>query len=333
MDSVAVFGIGSTNFRYVAASLDGTFLTEISVEPSRPRELATQVCDAVADLRSETSQSIEAVAVSTTGLVEKSAGVVRDLDTPEGDVVPRIDLRATVEKKHGLPVYLENDCNAAALGEWYYGAGDDYDCLAHVTFGTGIGGGVVEHGRLVRGNRGQAGEFGHIPVAPEHDLESTGVRGAWEAFCSGRGIPQYVAYRRKTDGGARSRSEDSPEATERDADLTARDVFARAANGDQFTRSCLDRIGRYNAAGIAAICNSVNPDLITIGGSVALHNPDVILDGIETHLDDYLFVERPSIQTTPLGDEIGLYGAMAIALQGRRKGTKEDALSSVPPED
>lgn len=326
MDSIAVFGVGSTNFRYAAASPDGTFLTEVSVEPTRPKELETQLCDAVADLRTATTQSPEAVAVSTTGLVEKDSGVIRDLDTPSGDVVPRVDLGTAIQEEHGLPLYLENDCTASALGEWYYGARDDQDCIVHLTIGTGIGGGVVERGTPVRGEWGQAGEFGLIPVAPEHDLASTGVRGAWEAFCSGRGIPQYAEYRLKTDGGASRQSDRSISTTERDDDLTAPEIFANAANGDSFAQECLDRVARYNAAGIATVCNAINPGLITVGGSVALHNPDVILDGIDAHLDDYLFVDRPSIRISPLGDDIGLYGVLTTV-----PGVTDDAESEGLP--
>jgi glucokinase len=212
-----------------------------------------------------------------------------------------------IQSAHDLPVVVENDCNAATLGEWHYGSRDGVDTLVHVTFGTGIGGGVVDDGRLLRGESAQAGEFGLLPVAPDSEVESTGVTGAWEAFCSGRGIAHRVTERLRTE---------NPEST-LDAPVTAQEVFSAAATGDEFAESCLDRVARYNAAGVAAICNALNPGLITVGGGVAMNNEAVVLDGIDRYLDDYLFVERSEIRLSRLGDDIGLYGALAAFVEQR----------------
>jgi glucokinase len=308
MNHVAAFGIGSTNFRSAVAATDGELLTAPTVEPTRPDGLADQVVAAVADLRGATGDDLDGVAVSTTGLVD-DAGVIRAFDTPAGETVDRIDVATPVDRAHGLPVTLVNDCNAAALGEWHYGARESEDCLAHVTFGTGIGGGVVERGRLLRGETGQAGEFGLLPVAP-HDYESTGVAGAWEAVASGRGIPEYVA--------GRVEAADFADAKRFEADdRTAEAVFAAADTGEAWAEESLDEIARYNAAGIGAVCNAVEPGLVTLGGGVARNNPDRIVDGIERYLDRFLFVDRPTLQVTPLGDDIGLYGAVAAARSGR----------------
>ncbi|WP_135366173.1 ROK family protein [Halosimplex halophilum] len=333
MDHVAVFGIGSTNFRSAVAATDGELLTEPAVEPTRPRDLADQLVAAVDDLRGATAQDLDAVAVSTTGLVDDADGAIRRFDTPSGETLDRIELAEPVDRAHGLPVTLVNDCNAAALGEWYYGARRDERCLAHLTFGTGIGGGVVEDGRLHRGENDQAGEFGLLPVAP-HEFESTGVAGAWEAVASGRGIPEFVARRLDRDGaddesamdesaapgdaatsGDGSTLDDAPADPEwfDGAATTAADVFAAADAGDALAGACLDEVARYDAAGVAAVCNAVDPGLVTLGGGVALHNPEWIVAGIEEHLDRYLFVDRPTVRITPLGDDIDLYGALAAA--------------------
>lgn len=307
MDQVAVFGIGSTNFRYGVAVPNGDIVTDVTVEPTRPRELEQQLVDAVGELAADTAEPLSGVAVSCTGLVDREAGQIEDLDTPAGDTVERVDVAGAVQAAHGLPVVVENDCNAATLGEWHYGSGDGVETLVHVTFGTGIGGGVVDGGRLLRGESAQAGEFGLLPVAPDSEITSTGVTGAWEAFCSGRGIAHRVTDRLR---------EADPE-TMLDAPVTAQDVFSAAASGDQFAASYLDRVARYNAAGMAAICNALNPGLITVGGGVAMNNEAVVLEGIDRHLDDYLFVERPEIRLSRLADDIGLYGALAAFVEHR----------------
>ncbi|GKZ14553.1 ROK family protein [Haladaptatus sp. T7] len=303
MDGIAVFGIGSTHFRYTVGTPAGEFLTEIAVEPTRPQILAMQIVQAVQKLQQNTSATIVAVAVSCTGLVDTSNGIIREMDTKYGTEIHDIDLRSVIRSECDLPLFLANDCSASALGEWYFGADDAYDCVAHVTFGTGIGAGVVERGRLLRGESGQAAEVGLFPVAPTSGLSSFGVPGAWEAICSGGGIPHYVAHRLQTD---------DRETTLRDGPHSeAEHLFEAANDGDTVAKEYLDQIAQYNAAGIGTLCNAYNPGLITIGGGVALNNQQTILDGIRTYLDDYLYVERPDIQITELGDDIGLYGALA----------------------
>lgn len=307
METIAAFGIGSTNFRYAVGTPSGEFLTDVRSERTRPDALASQVVAAVRALDRETPGSLSAVSVSCTGLVDHADGVVLEFDTREGTSVRGVDLAGAVRREFDLPLFLENDCTAAALGEWRFGTSDEYEAVAHVTFGTGIGAGVVDRGRPVRGESGQAAEVGLFPVAPTTGLDSFGVTGAWEAVCSGRGIPEFVAER--------LRDEDRTTALDAVEDLTAPDLFEAARDGDEVAEEYLERIGRYNAAGIGTLCNAFNPGLVTLGGGVALNNRRAVLDGIREHLDDFLYVEAPDLRITDLGDDIGLYGALARGCQ------------------
>ncbi|WP_227357503.1 ROK family protein [Haladaptatus salinisoli] len=303
MESIAVFGIGSTHFRYAVGTSSGKFLTDIKIESTQPNALQTQIVDAVRQLDQIVPATISAVSISCTGLVDHQAGILQELDTKHGTAVHDIDLRSTIRSKFDLPVFLENDCTAAALGEWHFGAGKPYNCVAHVTFGTGIGAGVVEQGRLLRGESGQAAEVGLFPVAPTFELDSFGVPGAWEALCSGRGIPEYITHRLQTE---------NRETILKDiSNLKARDLFIAADAGDTVAQAYLDQIARYNAVGIGVLCNAFNPGLVTLGGGVALNNQQTILEGIQTYVDDFLYVDKPTIKITEQGDEIGLYGALA----------------------
>ncbi|AGN02767.1 ROK family protein [Salinarchaeum sp. Harcht-Bsk1] len=314
MTRVAVFGIGSTNFRYAVATPTGEFVTEPVVEPTRPESLAEQVVDAVDDVQTSGPGRIDAVAVSAPGLIDRDAGTIRKLDAPDGRTVPEIHVRRAVRDAHDLPVYVENDCNASVLAEWHFGSAPAIDSVAHLTIGTGIGGGVVERGRLIAGEDAQAGEFGLFSVAPAGDLESTGVTGAWEAYCSGREIPRFVSHileHEDVTGGSYTADSKLAASLESGEEITAQTVFTHAKDGDAFAESCLERIHRYNAVGVAGICNAFNPGLLTIGGGVALNNDDAIIDGIERYIDEYLFVDRPEIRITVLGDDIGLYGSLA----------------------
>lgn len=318
MDRVAVFGIGSTNLRSSVATPDGTFVHGKASERTQARSLADQVVAAV-DRLDEEAGPIDAVAVSIAGLVDKSAGSVRKFDTREGETVDRIDLAAAVDRAHGLDLYLENDCSASALAEWYYGARENHQSVAHVTFGTGIGAGVVERGRLIRGEHAQACEVGLLPLVPDGDRSSTGITGAWEAYCSGRGIAGFV----------RDRYDDrNPDTTlDRDA-ITASAVFEAASEGDAFARDCLARVDRLNAAGMGALCNAFDPGLVTLGGGVALNNPDRVLSGIQSSLEEFCFVTEPEFRISPLADDIGLYGALGTYLDGT-----EEQVRSVAGDD
>ncbi|MCU4754283.1 ROK family protein [Halobacteria archaeon AArc-curdl1] len=307
MAFVALFGIGSTNFHSAIGTPNGDFVTDISTEPTHPHRLETQLLERLEEMQS--IRSLDAVAISAPGLVDAEAGHIRKFDTPEGDLIEHIDLRTPIESRFDLPVYLENDCTASALGEWYFGRREDHDSLIHLTFGTGIGGGVVDRGHPLRGESAQAGEFGLMSVAPESDLSSTGVTGAWEAFCSGRGIPRYVAHRFEADDELGENKSDFTR-TVAEEEVTAPAVFEAAQAGDRFAQACLAQISRYNAAGIGALCNAFNPGLVTLGGGVALNNESWVLEGIERHLEEFCFVERPTLTLSPLGEDIGLYGAL-----------------------
>ncbi|MFC7237611.1 ROK family protein [Saliphagus sp. GCM10025317] len=311
MNRIAVFGIGSTNFRSVLGSPSEGFFDEVATEPTRPYELETQTLEALERLAAKADGDLDAVGIATAGLVD-DAGTVFSFDTPGGETVPQVRLGERIEASFGLPTAVANDCTASALGEYAFGAGadGDYRTVAHVTFGTGIGGGVVEDGHLLRGEHGHAGEVGLLPIVADGDLESCGVRGAWEAYCSGRGIGQYVRS---------LLAEESRETTLDHETVTAEAVFEAVDAGDQVAEDYLDRIGRLNAAGLGGVCNAHDPGLVTVGGGVALNNAEVLLEAIEAHLDDYLFVERPALEVTPLGDFIGLYGSLALADQNGRK--------------
>ncbi|MDG5818650.1 ROK family protein [Natronococcus sp. A-GB7] len=283
-------------------------------EPTRPYELRAQLGRAVETLTDATP--LDAVSVVVPGLVDADRGSVRRFDTADGDVIDHIEIATPLRERCGLPVFLENDCTASALGEWQFGAREEQACVIQLTVGTGIGGGVVERGRPCRGETGGAGEFGLIPVAPDSILESAGVTGAWEAFCSGRGIPSYVRHRYRVDEvWAQDAVSEFRETLAAGDEFGAPAVFEAADAGDPFVQACLDRVSRYNAVGIAALCNAYEPGLVTLGGSVALGNVDWFLEGVDRYLEEYLFVDRPTIRESPLGEELGLYGALSVALE------------------
>ncbi|WP_114577970.1 ROK family protein [Saliphagus sp. LR7] len=297
-ETIALFGIGSTNLRSALGSPGAGLRGDVHVERTRIDDLIEQVHGRLETLR-ERAGTIDAVSIACAGLID--GGTIREIDTPDNEVVREIPLGPAIEAESSLPVRIENDCTAGALAEWVYGRGRGHDSVVHLTMGTGIGAGVVDRGHVLRGAAGQAAEVGLLPIGPE-ERSSSGVPGAWEAYCSGRGIAGFVAD---------LLADDSRETALDPEGLTSRDVFEAAAAGDRVADDYLDRIGRYNAAGIGAVVNAYNPGLITVGGGVGEPNFEEIVERARPRLADYALPEVPPIRRTDLGDAIGLYGALA----------------------
>ena len=305
MAMIAAFGIGGTNFHYAAGTPDGELLTEIKTEKTRSRELAKQMCTAIDDLNATTSDHVTGVAAACKGLVDSTNGVVELLAINGGDTIRDLSLREAVRAEFGIPLYLENDCTAAALAEYHLGD-VEADSLVHVTFGTGIGAGAIDRGRILRGEHNFAGEVGGIPVGPEDGLQWCEIPGAWEAYCSGPGILHFTQEQLQ----AEERS--TRLLDEGIGQLSTPDIFEYAKSGDEVALDYLDTIARYNAKALGTISNLFNPGLISLGGGVTKHNEELVIDGIQRHIDDYLVVDKPTIAATKL-ENIGIKGALAQA--------------------
>lgn len=303
MTEIAIFGIGGTNFRYAAGTEEGELLTDVRIEPTDHANLDTQVTDAIRSLRSE-GYSPGSAGISCAGLVDVSAGAIELMHTPAGDPIRDLDVAGAVNEAFGIPAFVRNDCDVAVLGEYEFGAGQEYETVVHVTMGTGIGAGVIDHGHLLSGEETFAAEVGYLPVRAHANLSQAEVEGAWEAHCGGRGIPEYVEERLA----AEDRSTELRKVEAVDPET----LFEAAAGGDDVAMDCLERIHRYNAMGIGAIANLFDPGLITLGGGIVLNNADEVLSGIRRHLDDFCLTDRTEFAVTGLGGDIGLYGAMAL---------------------
>jgi glucokinase len=267
-----------------------------------PPALRSQLTDAVEDLQAKADEPISRIGISVAGLVDHDTGEIEQMDTVDGETVYDIPVREHLETSLGIPTTVENDANAAAVAEYTYGQGRDEESVAHVTIGTGIGGGIVTDGRLLRGADNQAGEVGVVSIDPSGSRSVYGIPGAWQAYCSGSDIPDYV----------RQRLEEEPRETLlEEKELTTPGFFEALDANDPVAREYLEDLSRFNAAGLASLINICNPGLVTVGGGVVNHQP-CVLEGIERHLDDFLVVTPPRLERTKLGDRIGLYGALAL---------------------
>ncbi|RME06473.1 MAG: ROK family protein, partial [Anaerolineae bacterium] len=207
------------------------------------------------------------------------------------------------------PVYLDNDANLAALGEWQHGAGRGHDDMVYITVSTGIGGGVISEGRLLHGARGLGAEIGHIRVLPGGPKCSCGQYGHLEAVASGPAIVRWVQSELRK-GGASALQAHPPQ--------TAAQVAEAARQGDALAQEAFRRAGEFLAQGIADLLHIFNPSAVVIGGGVA-QSADLFLPTVQTSLPtlvmDAHFVHELVLTTAQLGDNAGLTGALALARQ------------------
>ncbi len=207
-------------------------------------------------------------------------------------------LKAILEEHFAIPTVVDNDANAGTLGEWLFGAGKGVDDLLYVNIGTGIGGGLISGGRLVRGWRNLAGEIGHMTVKPDGPLCTCGRKGCLEAFASGSAIGR--------------------QGTERlGQTVSSEEVFALAAQGNPVARQVLEEVTEALAFAIGAAANLLNPHRVILGGGVAEAPEALLLQPLREKLPRYLLpqtAEGLEIVRAQLGYDAGIMGAIALAL-------------------
>ncbi|HLM78364.1 MAG TPA: ROK family protein [Rubrobacteraceae bacterium] len=231
------------------------------------------------------------------------------LDSPNLHVIEGIPLKDEIGESTGLPVTVENDASAAAWGEFRFGAGSEVEHLLFLTLGTGIGGGVVSHGVLLRGAQGAGGELGHTTIQATGPRCGCGNRGCLEALASGTAIGRC----------AREVASEKPDsalgrlAVKRE--VTGEDVTELAREGDELALSVLEEAGMWLGVGLAGFVNIFNPEVVAVGGGVAKAG-DLILD--TARREAHLRGRSPGrdlveIKVATLGPESGVLGAAALA--------------------
>ncbi len=213
-----------------------------------------------------------------------------------------------------LPVVVENDANAAAWGEFTFGAGEDTDDLLLVTIGTGVGGGIVHHGQLYRGGFGIAAEIGHMRIVPNGIECGCGEHGCFEQYASGSALVR-VARERVANG---DRGTEALKALA-DGDLnkiTGPGLTELAHGGDELSIELLADLGQWIGEGIAILASILDPRVIAIGGGVAAAG-DLLLDPVvaafETHLPARSHRPQAEVRLAALGNAAGIIGAADLA--------------------
>ena len=248
-------------------------------------------------------EPLHAIGIAVPGPIDPHNGVI--LTAPNLQEWVGLPIVQMIREKFGVPAALGNDANLAALGEWRFGAGQGHHHLIYLTISTGIGGGVICDDQLLLGYKGLAGELGHVTILPNGPICSCGQPGHLEAVASGPGIAAYVAE--QLQAGQPSTLAGNPD---------AKTISQAALQGDLLALEAFQRAGHYLGLAIANYLMIFNPSIIILGGGVS-QTGDLLLDPIretvnEAVLSDH-YKEDLIITLAALGDDAGLYGALALA--------------------
>lgn len=257
------------------------------------------------------SANTDAMGVSCGGPLDSERGVIMSPPNLKGwDDIRIVEM---LSQKFGVKTALQNDANACALAEWKFGAGQGSRNMIFLTFGTGLGAGLIIDGRLFSGTNGNAGEVGHIRLAGFGPV-GYGKSGSFEGFCSGGGLAQLAHAR--IDERFQMGQKVSFCASRADIpSVTAQTVAEAAKAGDALAREIYETSGEYLGRGLSILIDTLNPDTIVIG-SIFARSGDLLIPAMERVLErEALPVARGvcRIVAAKLGDAVGDYASLSVA--------------------
>ena len=252
------------------------------------------------------------IGISCGGPLDSEKGIIYSPpNLPGWDSVPIVDI---FKKEFGVDVEVQNDANACALAEWMMGAGTGTKNMIFLTFGTGMGAGLIINGKLYAGTNDLAGEVGHMRMAEDGPV-GFGKAGSFEGFCSGGGIAQ-LAKSIVSDRLQSGKPVGFCPSEDMIGDLTARTVFKAAITGDPVASEIVNISASYLGKGLAILIDILNPECIVIG-SIYARNEAYLNPLIEKVLErEAIPAARKVCRVVPaaLGDSIGDYAALCVAL-------------------
>ena len=309
------FDIGGTKCAVITARWDGANITILKKEKCStdfsvsPKEMIQKLI-AMAD--SILEKKPDAIGISCGGPLDSKRGII--MSPPNLPGWDHVTIVEQVEQHYSVPVKLQNDANACAVAEWKFGIGKGCRNMVFMTFGTGLGAGLILNGALYSGTNDNAGELGHIRLS---DLGPVGFgkSGSFEGFCSGNGIAQlgYIKALEKVQQG------EYPMYYEKGytfSDVTAKTVADAALAGDATALDVYRTCGAYLGKGLSIVIDLLNPELIVIG-SVFARSKDLLWDAAKKEIEKetlQLSASCCKVVPTALGEQIGDYAAVAVAL-------------------
>ncbi|NOZ63990.1 MAG: ROK family protein [Caldiserica bacterium] len=257
---------------------------------------------------------ITGIGIGTPGIVDRKGIVYSAPNLPEWD---QLNLKKHFEEKLSLPVVVENDVNTITWGEYLFGAGKGVRCMVCITLGTGVGGGVVIDGKLLRGDEYSAVELGHIPINYKGPLCKCGNRGCIERYVGA----QYIAAmaKREIQRGRKSKIKEIVKGNL--AEITPKVISQAYNQGDKLSEEIWITVGRYLGAFFSGIVNIFNPEIIVIGGGISQVG-EILFSSIKKEIKNRsyaLFSQGLQVVPATLGVEAGIVSAASLVLRSRNE--------------
>ena len=314
MSNIVAVDLGGTNIRTA-------YFPSPKPPPERKEKVLTHADEGLEPVLDRIFSSISAVlpgdskgsviGVGAPGPLDTFAGII--LEAPNLPGWFNVPLRDIVADRFKCPVVLGNDANLAALGEWRFGAGRGTKNLIYLTISTGIGGGVINDGKLLLGHRGLAGELGHMSVDPNGAACGCGRYGHLESLASGTAIGRQAEEFIKK--GENSSLEDIYKKNGR---IRAQDVGEAAKMGDTLAINIVRTAAQLIGHQLASLTHAFNPEVIILGGGVSQLGA-LLFEPLEHSLREHVmhpaYIDGLDIRPAVLGDDAGLIGAMVLAEQ------------------
>ncbi len=261
-----------------------------------------------------TEKDIEAVGVVSPGVVDDKTGYVLNADNmgfKNFPLVPLLKTHLSIDK-----IYIENDANAAALGEAVAGAAKGARSSVMITLGTGVGGGIVDGGKLYKGFNSAAGELGHIVIEVDGRPCSCGRRGCWEAYSSATGLINMTKEKLEECKASGRATKMTDIAAER-GKVTGRTAFDAMRMGDEAAREVVNTYVKYLAAGLVNMINVFQPEVLSIGGGIS-NEGQFLLDLLKETTDKERFgaglFESTELRIAQLRNDAGIIGAAILGM-------------------
>jgi glucokinase len=256
--------------------------------------------------------AIAAIGVATPGLMDIAAGIITEsVNLRNWRNVP---VRQTIAAVFQKPTAFQNDANAAALGEYWAGAGKGAQSLVFFTLGTGVGGGIILDGKVLEGRHSHGAELGHLKIEMSNPRRcGCGRLGCLEAYASALSVVKRT-YEALNLPGSRSSLKDLMTSA---GELTARDIFAAAQGGDELANRIVEETAYYLAIGAMNAMHTIDPEMIVFGGGMIAAG-ESFLERIRQHVRDLAFplpAENTLVRYAELGTDAGFIGAAACGRQ------------------
>ena len=302
--------LGGTKISTALSDLEGKIINQTTI-PTDAHEgevpVLNRIINSIEKVVNDSAVSyedIKGIGIGSPGPLDAKQGII--ITTPN---LPfkNFNLVKPISEKFGVPVFLDNDANVAAIGEFMFGAGKGAENIVFFTVSTGVGGGAILNGKVYRGHTSNALEIGHMTVAPHGPRCNCGNVGCVEATSSGTAIAKraHEALSTKVETSLRKYE-----------NVTSYEVFVEAAAGDPIAKDIIDDAMNYLGIAVANAVSIFDPEYVIIGGGVSKAG-DVVFDTVRKVVNKRCFksmAESVKIVPAGLGTDAGLIGAVALAL-------------------